>query len=133
MRKIACFTIAMLLVTCQLALAETVYYCVPNTHFRVTESGGAAFNHPRFKMKIGRDGRNVRVVWIESAQFFGLSGLRQEYRVADYLDDQMWVVNQPALNAAGNTHIFHFKYPNLFASFTRSNYGALVHATCETF
>ncbi len=133
MRKIACFTIAMLVATCQSVLAATVFYCVPKTMVGVNKSGHSIYSHKRFTMKISGDLVNGRVVQIEGAKLFNFTGLVNDYSVTEYQNDQMWQAIIPATHVTQGTRILYFEYPNLIASQLESKYGILLHAKCGTF
>ena len=130
--KATCIIVVIMLTFCQSALAESVFYCVPKTEVGMTENGAAMGTHPKFTMKVGTS-LEGRFVQLKNTTFFDLSGELKEYRIADYLNDRNWYAISPALNPALSTYAMHFEFPNLFASHTNSRYGALLHATCETF
>ena len=130
--KGTCIIAVTLLAFCQSALANSVFYCVPKTRVGMTENGAVSAQLPRFTMKIGAS-LEGRFVQVKNAMFFDLSGEPKEYRIADYINDKNWYAISPALNTALSTYVIHFEFPNFFASHTNSRYGALLHATCETF
>ena len=130
--KATCIIALIMLTFCQSALAESVFYCVPKTKVGMTEHGAVSGQLPRFTMKIGAS-LEGRFVQVKNALFFDLSGELKEYRIADYINDKNWYAISPALNTALSTYVIHFEFPNFFASHTNWGYGALLHATCETF
>ena len=132
MGKLACFTIAMLVATCQSALAETVFYCVPTTNVGVAERGHFFAGHKKFTMKISGDLVNGRVVQIEP-KLFNFTGLVNDYSVTQYRNDQMWQAIIPATHVNLATRIIYFEYPNLIAAKINPGDGSLLHANCETF
>jgi len=133
MGKLACFTIAMLVATCQSVLAETVFYCVPKNIIGVHTGGTSIYKHDRFTMKISGDLVNGRVVQIEGAYLFNLNALVNDFKVTEYGDDQMWQAINLATQVNLASRILYFEYPNLIASIVRRGQGGLLHATCETF
>lgn len=130
--KAACIIAVTTLAFCQSVLAQAVFYCVPKTEVGMTENGAIQSQHTRFNMKIGVDSRNGRFVQFNNAEFFNLSGT-QKYQVAVFVNDGNWYATSAASNPALSTFVIYFEHPNLFASHTNSRYGALLHATCETF
>ena len=132
--KPTCIIALTMLTFCQSALAESIFYCVPKTKVGMTENGAATHQHPRFSMKIDFDNTNVRVVQFKGGEFFGtpVGGDlgAAKYRVAEYVDDRYWSAIAPDIRSK---RVVYFEFPNLFASHTNYQYGALLHATCETF